>query len=437
MAHELPTWITDDPSDGFTREPDPALTHPDLVVALSHEPENNLIKARVYGGAVPASMDEYVTTLEARPATVAAVAASLRERWIKELVEFEPVDPDGVPAPGRAELPYATRLDLSAEPEEELYEILEELVAQGSHLLFDVLLGGEAKRTRRLRRVLLDALRQDGPLRVRFNSDIPLPWPMLCLPEDRGRTLPTAAREAVAGLFGRFVGYRHQTEQTGPYTWIFDEADEKPRPTPEVPCVSLNHDPGIDPDGRTRAAEVAALLADGTAFVERVSRREFLDALRAGSLDEQLMYFWCHGAFATGPDNSRHLVVRLGDGKDIDARTILARHDPSQTTPLLQRRPLVLLNACYAGLADSGDIAQLGGALLRTGAAGVLGPQIRIPQIFAAEYAHAFVTRYLDGRRTAGEITHTLAREFADHHRNPLGLAYALHYGMDNRLRRS
>ena len=50
---------------------------------------------------------------------------------------------------------------------------------------------------------------------------------------------------------------------------------------------------------------------------------------------------------------------------------------------------------------------------------------------------HAFVTRYLPGTETAGEIMHALGRHFADFLRNPLGFAYALHCGMDHRLERA
>ena len=57
--------------------------------------------------------------------------------------------------------------------------------------------------------------------------------------------------------------------------------------------------------------------------------------------------------------------------------------------------------------------------------------------VCAAEYALAFVTRYLTGRETAGDIAHALSRHFADTCHNPLGFAYALHSGMDSRLERT
>jgi hypothetical protein len=97
-----------------------------------------------------------------------------------------------------------------------------------------------------------------------------------------------------------------------------------------------------------------------------------------------------------------------------------------------------MLNACHAGVPAEGcDPAFLGGALIGAGARGVLAPQIEMPQIFAAEYAWEFLSRYLAGRQTAGEAARAVARHFADKFHNPLGFTYALHCGMDARLERA
>jgi hypothetical protein len=87
--------------------------------------------------------------------------------------------------------------------------------------------------------------------------------------------------------------------------------------------------------------------------------------------------------------------------------------------------------------AASPELEHLGRALVDMGACGVLGPQIEIPQLFAAEYAYAFLDLYLDGDRTAGEIVISLVHHFAHDFANPLALAYALHCGIDSRLETS
>ncbi|MFC8369076.1 MULTISPECIES: CHAT domain-containing protein [unclassified Streptomyces] len=432
MARDLPVRIVQDPGRGFTRRPAATVRHPDLVLALDAYADDH-VRARVYGTAVPAAIGEYTARLEVAPAALRASAARLRAVWKRELVSYEPVDEHGVPVPDRTPLPYSTLLDFTTEPETELCVILDELVEQGAYLLWEELLGAGGRGAERLRKVLLAALGGDHPLRVRVDSPLFLPWPMLCLPAEYG-----SAGDPCLGppdeLLRRFLGYRHQIEQTGGLHTDFPDEEESPEPPP-VPVVSLNHDTCLDAEGRTRAAEVAAALAVGTRRIERTRRPELLHALRSGPLEEQLMYFWCHGHFRpTEEPGASRFVVQLSDHQDIDAHTVLARRGPGDLFPY---RPLVVFNACYAGLTGSADVTHIGGALIRAGAGGVLGPQIEMPQVFAAEYAHAFVTRYLPGTETTGEIMHGLGRHFADVFRNPLGFAYALHCGMDHRLERA
>ncbi|MGA4839919.1 CHAT domain-containing protein [Streptomyces sp. G45] len=429
MAHELPTRIVHDPSRGFTRLPRTSLVpHPDLVVGIDARREDECVRARMYGPAVPSvSGYEHEVTLRVRPREVRSVAARLRRLWRDEFVALRPVDADGFPlAQG---FPYADDVDLTARPEAELRAALDGLALYGAQLLFDVLLGGEDEALKLFRGLLADTLGGAGPLRVRFHSDLYLPWPMLCL-----SAAPQEREPSLEEVFARFLGYRHQIEQTGgdAYALVPDDRDPPPR---DAPAVSLNHDTAVDPEGRTRAADVAAALADGGTLVERTTRADLERALRDPCLDEQLMYFWCHGHFTASGDEPPYLVLKLTDQLAIDAYTLRAhRPPPGACVPF---RPFVLLNACYAGLPGNADLAYLGRALFAAGASGILGPQVEMPQPFAAEYALAFVTRYLTGEDTAGAIAHALARHFADTCRNPLGFAYALHSGMDTRLERT
>ncbi|MFD9909238.1 CHAT domain-containing protein [Streptomyces sp. NPDC059063] len=430
MAHELPTRILQDPSHGFTRLPrHDVVRHPDLVVGFDARRDDECVRARMYGPAVPSiSGHEHEVTLNVRPGEVRRAAARLRQVWNDEFVSLRPVDAHGRPR-GTGQ-PYTDRVDLTDEPEAELRAALGRLALDGAQLLFDVLLGGEGGELKLFRGFLANALDSDAPLRVRFHSDLFLPWPMLCLPA------PADAPDAqpLEEVLGRFLGYRHQIEQTGgsAYAQLADDREPPPR---DAPAVSLNHDIGIDAEGATRAADVAAALAAGSAFVERTTRAELERALRDRTLDEQLMYFWCHGSFTPSIDEPPYLVLKLSDQLPIDGYLLRAHRPPAHAC--VPFRPFVLLNACYAGLPGNADLAYLGRALFDAGASGILGPQVEMPQRFAAEYALAFVTRYLAGEETAGAIAHDLARHFADTCRNPLGFAYALHSGMDSRLRRT
>ncbi|WP_369036050.1 CHAT domain-containing protein [Streptomyces adonidis] len=427
MARDLPVRVVQDPSDGFTRLPT-RVQPPDLVVGFDTYGQGRIL-ARMHGAAVPAlSGTEHKTLLEAKPREVAAVTARLRRMWKDEFVDVQPLDKSGRPAPGRPAFPYATLVDLTAEPADELLTAVSQLAAYGTQLLFDVLLGGDSEPVKLFRGFLNEVLRADEPLRVRFDSDLFVPWPMLCLPPD------ATDEPGFPGVFRRFLGHRHRIEQTGGgfYTTV---SDGREHPAPAVPAVSLNHDTFVDRHRRTRAPEVASVLARSGALTERTTRPQLEEALQDTALDEQLMYFWCHGQFEPAEPEPPYLVLKLTDQKPIDAYTVRAHRPPRhECAPF---RPFVLLNACFAGLPGNADLAYLGRALIETGARGILGPQMEIPQVFAAEYALEFLSRYLTGGETAGTIAHAVARHFADEFHNPLGFAYALHCGMDSRLERA
>ncbi|MEU6915412.1 CHAT domain-containing protein [Streptomyces olindensis] len=432
MPRELHVRVVQDPSRGFTTLPDALTRGPDITVSLDVLGEDRL-RARLYGPAVPSLHGtEHRVDLAVHPAEVRSAAARLCRMWKEVLIDHRPLTADGRPAPGEPETPYASLVDLRSRPMDELITLMEELALVGSELLYGTLLGGTDPRIARFRSYLTEALAQREGLRVRFDSDLHLPWPMVCLTAEDLPADPAHPSEPLPDLFRRFLGHRHQIEQTGgAYPWLAGL-----RTAPDVPAVSLNHDTRVDRAGHTRAADVAALLAKGTRFVERSTWRELVTALARPDLCEQLMYFWCHGRFAADGPQPPSLVLSLTDQKTIDAHTIRDRRRRFGSDHPFQ--PFIVLNACYAGLPEgSADARFLSRAFVDAGARGVLGPQIEIPQVFAAEYALQFLTRYLHGSRTAGSIALTVARYFADELHNPLGLAYALHHGMDTRLERT
>ncbi|MER7570664.1 CHAT domain-containing protein [Streptomyces sp. NPDC126514] len=424
MPTELHVHIVQDPSRGFTTLPDRLTRGPDVTVSLDILGEDR-IRARLHGPAVPSLHGtEHRIDLAVRPADVRAAAARLCRQWKEHLVDHQSVDDRG-----RPETPYASQVDLRTRPLDELWEIVQELALCGSELLYGTLLGGSDPRVERFRGYLTQALAEREGLRVRFDSDLHVPWPMVCLEQKHVETLPSS--KGLEPLFRRFLGHRHQIEQTGgAYPWLAGLRD-----APEVPGVSLNHDTRVDRKGRTRAAEVAAALAKNTRFVERTTHGELVRALDQAELSEQLMYFWCHGHFIANGSQPAALALKLTDNKTIDAQTVRDRRRRFGSETGFQ--PFVVLNACHAGVPEGGgDHKFLSLALIDAGARGVLGPQIEMPQAFAAEYALEFLTRYLHGTETAGDIAHAVARHFADVLHNPLGFAYALHHGMDTRLER-
>ncbi|MFI6642061.1 CHAT domain-containing protein [Streptomyces sp. NPDC050504] len=439
VPRELPVRVVQDPSRGFTLLGHRTARAPDLTVTLMVDSSEKSLQAVMTGAALPPlAGGSHMTVLPVSADTVRAKSARLCDLWRGVLVSYEPKDDTGRPAPGRPSHPYAQLIDFTEEPPEELHQALTSLTLAADDLLWHVLLGAPDPSVVYFRTYLLSVLRRRD-LRIRFDSTLPVPWPLLCLPvDDDGDDHADDRADDHAGHdpadspeahFERFLAHRHQIEHTGG-TYPCPGLETEP---PRQPVVSLNHDRLLDRAAATRAAEVAALLATGTAFTERTDSAALLRALASPELNEQVMYFWCHGSFADRHPGPAQLVIRLSDARPIDADAIEERRRRLRgTTPF---QPFVLLNACNAGRpADSADRSCLGRALIQHGARGVLGPLVEMPQRFAAEYALAFLTRYLGGTETAGRIAHDLARHFATTYRNPLAFAYALHCGMDSRL---
>ncbi|MER6994377.1 CHAT domain-containing protein [Streptomyces sp. NPDC000410] len=417
---ELPVRVVRNPSRDFTRTRELPVRGPDVTVSFDVYGEDQ-IRARMHGPAVPAlySMD-HKAILATKPSVVRDAGARLRRRW-KEFVDFQPLDEHGREDAARIR-PFASAVDLRDHPEAMPH--VRELADMGAHLLFRTLLRGDGPGIDAFRGYLAEALASTD-LRVRFDSDLQLPWPLLALPS---RDVPDDE------VFARFLGHRHQIEHTH-HSYVYGPGAVEPRP---APLVSLNHDPSLGTRGRTRAEQVAAALAEGGDCVSRTTRTELTQALKSAERDEQFMYFWGHGRYVPQESAPPAFAIALGDGLEIDGLTILECRDGQDwgTSPF---RPFVLMNACHGtapGPAGSGRLS-LAGALIESGALGVLGPLIEMPQVFAAEYALAFITEYLRGTATAGALAHTLTRRYAAEFANPLGLAYGLLCGMDSRLERA
>ncbi|MEU6588417.1 CHAT domain-containing protein [Streptomyces sp. NPDC046881] len=419
MPQDLTVDILGNPSLDYTvlprqrpgSERSPSRGEPlDLSVVLSRNGGDDLVLL-IMGSAVPRVRTRSPRASLSVPApTLVQKAARLRTTWRDRVVcHTETID-------GEVRYPLAETADLSAHADL-MDRLTGDMAEEGAYLL-DCLLGGDSHEERSLRALFLDILGGERSLRISFDSEIYLPWPMLSLdPRDHG------------GPWGSFLGHRHQIEQTGG-TWPMYDT---PWGSRAQAITSLNTDTRLDSVGR--APEVRKLLEERSRLTVRTEAGPLLEALSGADFDEDLMYFWCHGHFVDNGSPHPHLVLRLSDERHIDADSIELRRrrikDPART----RFKPFVLLNACHAGQpAAAPQLEHLGRALINFGADGVLGPQIEIPQDFASEYAYEFLNLYLSGTHTAGEISRGLVRRFAEDFRNPLALTYSLHCGLDSRL---
>ncbi|MDG9716404.1 CHAT domain-containing protein [Streptomyces sp. DH24] len=410
MNHVLSTEVVHDPSGGLTQWPeDHGLRPIDLSVIISVKAEDRVEMIAVPHGRRAPRTGVHRADLQLSATAIRDLADRLRGQW-HAFVHHQPVDADGMPYGPR--YPFAADHDLRP-ARDIVLPMIEDLARSGDRTLRRILSGAD-RDLEWFREFLLGELRREG-LRISFDSrDLSLPWPMFAVRTDDSAT-------------PAFLGHRHEIDQTGAsYAPVYSPAA---RP---VPVTSLNTDTALDAAGRSE--DVAALLRRRSRLTVRTHADDLLKSLADAEFDEDLMYFWCHGAFNEYGAH-RTVGIRLSDDKVIDADRVHEHREEAGTGQGSVFRPFVLLNACHAGVpAATAELEYLGRAFIKHGATGVLGPQIEIPQVFASEYAHAFLDRYLSGSRTAGEICRDLARHFLDDLHNPLALAYLLYCGIDSVL---
>ncbi|MEU4653269.1 hypothetical protein AB0G32_04865 [Streptomyces sp. NPDC023723] len=426
MPQDLAVEVLKDPSHGFTGVPPQRGTPPhgprpqepaELLVGLYLSSGNTLTMFACAPDApsAPGVPRWHVTDLEVSADELRERADRLRSRWHELLVYFVG---EGDPRTGArvGARPFADTADLSGLAG--VAESVTAALAEEGFDLLDVMLHGAGYDLGKFREFLLGALGGKDPLRVSFLSDLHLPWPMLAVDP-----------AACATPWEAFLGHRHQVEQTATgYSWDHAPVDHR-----NLATTSLNKDDSLDSVGR--AGEVHELLEKRSRLIVRTRGSDLLKALAGPVLNEDVMYFWCHGRMVSHGPSTPCLAIRLSDDEHIDGPVVSRKRRPFLHEPSARFKPFVLLNACgTARAAAPGRLKHLGQELIGMGAEGVLAPQIDMPQDFATEYAYAFLDLYLTGQHTAGEITRTLVRRFATEFHNPLALAYSLHCGINSRL---
>jgi hypothetical protein len=256
----------------------------------------------------------------------------------------------------------------------------------------------------------------------------PVPWGLLYV------------GDASAGAplhWDNFIGMRHLIEQIPLQNTLAISDSSIPSDKPQL-AVSVNVNSAIDAQmggdfvARQQSFwETAAASHSHLRVTRRTTSAEVVQALAAGTTDDQILYFYCHAESAGltdpgGPDTSCLVLsdgrIRLGD-LYLDAPT---------STPL-RGGPLVFINACESAEMSPAFYDGFVPYFMAKGARGVIGTECRTPALFAVEWARRFFTRFLDGQPLA-EAFLALRREFIEAHGNPLGLLYAVHCDGDTRI---
>lgn len=302
MSQEAAVEVLHNPSRGFTMLPrrqgagDVAIRANaplDLIVALRRSGSDGLHMTAFRPGERGPRTRIHHAYLAASAANIVRLAGRLRTTWRDLFVRHRPVAPDGTTAGG---FPLTEAVDLA--PYASVTKLLTAELAKEGRYLLNRLLSGPGHELEEFRSHLLGVLSSEEGLRISFDSDLYLPWPMLAIerPHDHDP-------------FSGFLGHLHQVEQTGAsYQMIQGEAVSRP-----LPVTRLNTDTTLELVGR--APQVRKLLEERSRLTVRTHSGMFLSAMSEAVLDDDVMYFWCHGDFVENGSPHHHLAVRLSDNR--------------------------------------------------------------------------------------------------------------------------
>jgi CHAT domain len=176
---------------------------------------------------------------------------------------------------------------------------------------------------------------------------------------------------------------------------------------------------------------------DTSRYAELLSLEELRRTLQSTDFENQFLYFFCHGLGEGDMDSPTlgEAGIALADGQLITAYCLDQWFEDG-----IPSRPLVFINACQGGHLTTLFYETLALRLLQKDALALLGSQVDLPALFAAEFAQRLMGEFLAspspdqarrGSPRLGDLVRNLTRQFLFDHRNPLGLAYTLYRGMD------
>lgn len=275
----------------------------------------------------------------------------------------------------------------------------------------------------------LRELAQKEKLKIQiFSQDFVFPWAVLYLAD---RFNPNQIDPEL------FLGFKHIIEHI-PLQQSMQVTDNRIDSQPGLK-ISLNVNTDIDqalgyPLVGDQVSYWEGVQKDNTtlALVTHTTRQQVTGALSDPANQDQVLYFYCHGAAGeTGKKGGIDASALWLSGNGRLTKEDLEIYAP--TMDALPGKPLVFINACESAklspLVYDGFVPYF----MAKGARGVIGAECEIPATFAVEWARRFFDRFLRGD-TLGQIFLDLRREFYFQHNNLLGLLYALYVDGDTRV---
>jgi hypothetical protein len=145
---------------------------------------------------------------------------------------------------------------------------------------------------------------------------------------------------------------------------------------------------------------------------------------------ERILYFYCHGHGSGSAVNISPPYLEMTD--DTVSAFDFERWAGGEKLPT---SPLVFINACQGGQMTTLFYKSFAVELLEEGAVGLIGAQIDVPAVFAAQYAKEVFEKFFDRKSTQkgrlGPLLREVNKKLWDGNNNPLGLVYSLYRGID------
>jgi hypothetical protein len=378
-------------------------------------------EVHAWGELFKSTEDGHVGRLQRRPDQLRQDISDCLDEWGRVILGVSPYT-------GRSgSTMYTEKARPADEPKEEL-EANELDLARAGHKLFRLLFCNGDEELKVIADLLVDGLTSREQVLAFHSNEVLAPWWALYVPPEGTALRGEGARCDPSG----FWGYKHLIEHQFREQGFTRNADRSliriPHGDPVI--VSANVDPTLDDEHSSCVSTVISFLEQEPGFtVNQRHTKDDLDAGMRGQLTEHVIYFCCHGVIAVSDSGTRVHQLLLKDGKPIresDFREWLLDR-------FFDTNPVVFLNTCHGGLMSSQSYTSIGPTLLERKANCIIGPQIGLPKVFAAEYAISLLGQLLQGE-PLGTSMRLLTRSYLDDHRNPLGLIFGSYAGLDARL---
>jgi hypothetical protein len=312
------------------------------------------------------------------------------------------------------------------------------LAEASKKLQHQVLLNRADNDAKKLFALLFDALKNNDDLTIKVTAeDFFIPWSMLYLGNSQSED---------AFDWNMFVGAKHIVDHIPNISFR--------NPSPKF-CSNQRFNVSFAQDENITCLSGIQLVFSQNQFLESCGSVNFRKFLKREELkihvkdmsdDFHLMYFFCHGNVARDQQNNVNLEfasIKLTDDREItpgDFSFWRKEEDAVESEPF-KSEPFIFLNACQSAQQATHLYQGFAPMFFELGAKCLLGPQISVPAVFAADYARKLLELMLDVDACGesprlGILVRDLAKEFLKNHHNPLGLIYGLHAGTDVRFRK-